>query len=228
MGRNVSVDDLVLSCQQQVALENHTVIERPEWLRHISRAYGELWTITFESGLQYFETSQQFTTDGTLNYLAEPSNLLSLVGVSFIEDAASGAFADLRALQPQERSRASRLVGPWGAARFYAHVDDRIYLYPKPLVNQVYEVRYVPQSPDLMTFDGDMCVDVVTPDGHDFLIWGVAVRVSGKTEAEAMLFASERNDARKRFAESVRQRALTAPRRLIVEDDVMTSDEDLW
>jgi hypothetical protein len=225
MPRLVTVDALVLACQQQVDLENHAVIERPEWLSYISRAYGELWTIVFESGLQYFETSQQFVIAGT-NQLAEPANLLSAVSLVYFDP--SGVERELRQLQPQERSRATHLCGGigvgYGAARFYALVDDKIYLYPTPPAGQTYELRYVPQSPDVTGYAGDACLDVVTPDGHDFLIWSVAVRACGKTEADPLLATREREGARARFAESVRLRALTSPRRIVVDYEDEVSD----
>lgn len=114
-------------------------------------------------------------------------------------------------------------------ARFYALVDDKIYLYPTPPTGQVYTLRYVPQPPDLTTFAGDDCVDVVTPDGHDFLIWSVSVRACGKTEADPSLAIREREAARERFEKSVQLRALTAPRRRIVAvDDEMYEDRYGW
>jgi hypothetical protein len=216
MPRTFTMDAVILACQQQVDLENHSVISRPEWQGYISRAYGELWTIVFESGLQYFETSKQLTTDGT-NVLLEMANHLSTVSFAYLVDATSGRYSDLRELMPQERASASGMSG--SAARYYSLVDDKIYLYPTPPAGQVYEMRFVPQSPDLTLFDGDACIDVVTPDGHDFLIWSVAVRACAKTEADPNLAIREREAARDRFTTSVQLRALSAPRRMIVQSD---------
>lgn len=225
MPRLFTMDALVLACQQQVGLENHSVISRAEWQMYISRAYGELWTIVFESGLQYFEYEEEFTTNGT-NELEEPDDHLSTISFSYVENGTQ--YYDLRELAPQERARASRLfANSYARSRFYALVDDKIYLYPTPPTGQTYAMRYVPQSPDLTTFDGDDCADVVTPDGHDFLIWGVAVRTCGKTEADPVLAKREYEDARTRFTESVRLRALTAPRRMQVQTDD-DLEEPLW
>lgn len=225
MPRLFSMDSLVLSCQQQVDLERHKVIQPAEWRGLISRAYGELWTIVFESGLQYFETEKTLVTDGT-NVLQEMTNHLSTVSFSYLVNAATGQTRDLRELMPQERSAASGLSAD--SARFYALVDDKIYLYPTPPAGQSYIMRYVPQSPDCSGFAGDQSLDVVTPDGHDFLIWSVAVRACGKTEADPTLAMREREAARARFTLSVNLRALTAPRRRIVQGDGACGDGDLW
>ena len=203
------------SCKQQVDLENHTVISDAEWNSLISRAYGELYTIVFESGLQYFEYEATLTTDGT-NMLSEMSDHLSTVDLSYVVDAASGSFRDLRELMAQERSRMSGLSGD--SARFFSLVDDKIYLYPKPPSGQTYKMRYVPQPPDLTTYNDTDVVDVVSPDGHDFLIWSTAVRALIKTEADTRDAIGEREASRVRFAESVQLRALNAPRRRIVDD----------
>ena len=223
MPRRVEMDALRTACKQQVDLENHDVISDAEWASYISRAYGELWTIVFEAGLQYFEYATTFTTDGS-NALDEPADHLSTVALAYVEP--TGQQYELRLLQPQEVTRASRLCGSSGRARWYALVDSKIRLYPTPPAGQTYELRYVPQSPNLVTFAGDACVDVVTPDGEDFLIWSTAVRACGKTEADPMLALREREAARERFTESVRQRAMTAPRRLVV--DYETDEADLW
>lgn len=225
MPRLFTMDSVIAACSEQVDLANHGVISPAGWRAFISRAYGELWTIVFESGLQYFETSQQLTTDGT-NVLDEMGNHLATVSFWHLADAATGRYCDLRELMPQERARASGRSG--GAARAYSLVDNKIYLYPTPPAGQVYEMRYVPQSPDLTTFDGDMCIDVVTPDGHDFLIWSVAVRACGKTEADPQLAIREREAARERFTTSVQLRALLAPRRIIVQADSDYDDGAIW
>lgn len=214
MPRRFTLEALRTACKQQVDLENHAVISDAEWAGYISRAYGELYVIVFESGLQYFEKAEQLTSDGT-NVLSEVSDHLSTVNLSYLADANTGRYVDLRQLGAQERSPLSG--GSGDRARYFAHVDDQIFLYPTPPTGQVYELRYVPQPPDLTTFDGDDCVDVVTPDGHDFLIWSVAVRACGKTEADPQLALREREAARDRFTQTCRLRALNAPMRRQVD-----------
>lgn len=217
MPRRRYMSDLVTACKQQVDLENHAVISDPEWKGYLSRAYGELYTIVFEAGLQYFEYSEDLTTDGT-NVLDEVDDHLSTVNLSYLADASTGRYVDLQELMAQERSMASGRTGD--RAYFFALVDDKIYLYPTPPTGQTYQLRYVPQPPDLVEYADDDVVDVVTPDGHDFLIWSVAVRACGKTEADPGLAIREREAARERFRDSVQLRAMNAPRRRVVDVDI--------
>ncbi len=225
MPRRFTLDAIRTACKQQVDLENHAVISDAEWAGYISRAYGELWTIVFESGLQYFEYATTLTTDGT-NQLSEVSDHLSTVALSYLENGTTGRIADLRELQPQERAGVSGQTGD--RARYFALVDDKIYLYPTPPTGQQYQLRYVPQPPDISTFASDNCIDVVTPDGHDFLIWSVAVRACAKTEADPVLCIRERDAARERFTQTVRLRSLTAPRRFQVDMGVDDYETDRY
>ncbi|WP_196299624.1 hypothetical protein, partial [Streptococcus pneumoniae] len=84
--------------------------------------------------------------------LAEMADHLSTVNLSFIVNATTGERRDLRELMAQERSRYS---GQSGTARYFSLVDDVIYLYPTPPTGEVYEMRYVPQPPDLTAFASD-------------------------------------------------------------------------
>lgn len=225
MPRRFTLAALRTACKQQVDLENHGVISDAEWAGYLSRAYGELYTIVFECGLQYFETIGSLTTDGT-NILSEMSDHLSTVSLSYVADAARGSHIDLRELHAQERSPLSGMT--CDRARYFALVDDKIYLYPTPPTGQAYVMRYIPQPPDLTSYiDADL-VDVVTPDGHDFLIWSVAVRACGKTEADPALAMREREQARERFTTSVQLRALNAPRRRIVDTGDDYSERYGW
>lgn len=216
MPRNFTMDALVEACSDQVDLTNHTVISRAAWQALISRAYGELWTAVHKAYSRYFETTETFTTDGTA-YLTEPTNHLAFVSLSYVSGTER---TDLRLVQPQDRARVSRMTATaQDRAQFYERVDDRIYLYPTPPSGQTYELRYVPQSPDLTTYDGDTCVDVVTPSGHDFLIWSVAVRACGKTEADPLLAIRERDSWKREFSEDVGELNKYAPTQIKVEED---------
>lgn len=219
MPLRIALSDLRTACKQQVDLENHSVISDAEWNRLISRAYAELYNLVFESGLQYFETSVDIASDGT-NVLDEPDDHFSTVNLGWRDSA--GKVFDLRPLQPQERSA---WTGNTGTARRYELVAREFLLYPTPPTGTTFELRYVPQPPDVTTMADDDELDLVVPDGQEFLIWAVAVKACGKTEADPQLAIRERNDARERFNDSVRQRAFYAPRRRIVEFD--DEDEDL-
>lgn len=218
MPRRYTMTDLILRCQQRADLENDLSIARDEWCRLISESYGELYTIVFESGLQYFEYAQVLTTNGT-NKLSEIGDHLSTVTLCYLADAGSGRYVALRALMAQERVMWSGNLGSSSRARGFALVDDALYLYPTPAAGQTYELRYVPQPPELTEFaagEVPFQVDVVTPDGLTFLVWATTVKAKSKSEADVTLAVGEREGARIRFTESVRLRAMNdSPRRVL-------------
>lgn len=216
MPRRYTMTDLILRAQQRCDKERDKLIGRPEWCRLISEAYGELYTIVFEAGLEYFEYAQNLTTDGT-NVLAETPDHLSTVVLAWLRAGTTDRYVDLRELMAQERSSYSGVTG--ACAEFFALVDDKIYLYPTPPSGQTYQLRYVPQPPELVeTYqDADVLVDVVTPDGLSFLLWGVAVLAHAKSETDPQLAINRLEAARDRFTKSVQLRALNAPRRRVID-----------
>ncbi len=225
MPRRYTMADLITRCKQRVDMENHAVISDAEWKTLISEAYGELYTMVFESGMQYFEFTTDMVTDGT-SVLNEVVDHMSTVSFAYLEDAVTGRYRDLRPLQPQERSQLSGRTG--GAAVGFALVDDKIYLYPTPPSGQTYRMCYVPQSPELSAFETSDTVDVVMPDGLTFLIWAVAIKAMAKTESDPGLALREREGARDRFSTSVMLRAQNAPRRMITADDPDDAERCGW
>lgn len=204
-------------------MENSALIARDEWCALISEAYGELYTIVFEAGLEYFEYTQTLTTNGT-NILAEVADHLSTVALACLRIGTTDQWKDLRELMAQERSMVSGMTGSYPTS--FALVDDQIYLYPTPPTGLTLQMRYIPQPPELLEFNADQSVlaDVVTPDGLAFLIWSVAVKAIAKGEGDAALAIQEREGARDRFTTSVQLRALNAPRRRIMDDGDSTDD----
>jgi hypothetical protein len=112
-------------------------------------------------------------------------------------------------------------------------VDDTIHLYPTPPSNQLYELRYVPQPPDLSTFADSDVIDVVTPDGDAFLVWGTVVMALSEVEPRC----HPRDAARGRGARTTRPSGRrcarsSCPRKVVDHGDLDdTYDDDrraLW
>ncbi len=202
-------------CLQRVDLVTDLSIGTTEANSLISEAYGDLFSTISAAGLRYFEYEESFTTTG-LAYIEEPEDHLATVDtIERVVDSA-GHTRRLRQIQPQERST---WAGKTGHARCWAMVDDRIYLYPTPPSGDVYTLRYIPQPPILTDFaDGDV-VDLVTPDGEAFLIWGVGVKLLAKSKSDVTLCMAERDAARARVSEWASLRAFNDPPRTIVDDD---------
>lgn len=223
MPRSYTLNDLIQRAQRRCDMEDDPAIEPDEWAKLISEAYGELYTVVFESGLEYFERALPVTSTGSQT-IGEPVDHLSTVQVLYLVDATTRRYVALRELMAQERSIVSGMTSASSSfARAFALVDRLIYLYPTPPAGQVYEIRYVPQPPEF-TAPSDVQVDVVTPDGLAFLLWNVAVMAGAKIEIDPSLAMSRLEAARDRFTTSVQLRALNAPRRRILDIETDVGD----
>ncbi len=215
MPLRVTMATLRLQCLQQVDLVTDLSIGVAEANSYISRQYGDLFSVISAAGMRYFEYQATFVTAG-LSYLTEPADHLSTVDtIERVLDAA-GRTRRLRQIQPQERSL---WAGKTGHARKWELVDDRLCLYPTPPVGDTYTLRYIPQPPILTSYGDSDAVDVVTPDGLDFMIWGTGVKLLGKSKSDVTLCMAEREAARGRLAEWASLRAFNDPPRTIVDDD---------
>lgn len=224
MPRRLTMATITTRCQQRADMENDPSISMAEWYALISEMYGELYTLVVDAGWEYFEYTQQLTSDGT-NILSEVADHFATVQLAYLADASTGRYRALRPLNSQERVMRSGLNAAPHATG-YALVDDRIYLYPTPPSGQVYEMRYVPQPPDLTSYASTDVVDVVAPDGEALLIWGVTVKALAKSESDVQVAMTERDAARMRFDDAVRLRAQTSMQRRIT--DVETSEGSDW
>ncbi len=70
---------------------------------------------------------------------------------------------------------------------------------------------------NLAAFDDDDIVDVVTPDGEAFLIYGVAVKAHAILESDAQLAMMERDKARERFVDWAIMRSFNSSRHSVIE-----------
>src|SRR5262245_46129284 len=132
MPRKYTLNDLIQRCKRRVDMEGDPAIADDEWAKLVSEAYGELYTIVFESGLEYFEVAKQMTATGAQT-LGEPVDHLSTVQVAYLIDATQLRYIALRELMAQERTIISGLtIASGNFSRAFALVDRLIYLYPTP------------------------------------------------------------------------------------------------
>jgi len=215
--RNVVLSALVTRCQQRADLENDNHITTAEWKGLISEMNGELQLLVAETGMRYFETEATITATGAASYTL-PSDHLATIGVAFVLDAA-GRRRWLDELMVQERTA---VIGQTGEAYFYELTAQTIILYPKPTSGS-YPHLYIAQPPDLSGAADGTNVDVVTPDGEAFLIWGVAVKALAKSESDVRLAMAERDAARERLRNWAQLRSFNTPRRRVtvpLDDEV--------
>jgi hypothetical protein len=227
MPRYYTLSDLIKRAKRRCDMENDPSIAEDEWADLLSEAYGELYTIAVESGMQYFERSRQYTATGAPS-IGEPLDHFSTVQVAYLVDPVALRYIGLRELMAQERTQMSGLTLSGASfARAFSVVDRLIYLYPTPPAGQIYELRYVPQPPDFDITVPTMQVDVIAPNGLAFLLWNMAVMAAAKTEVDPQLASARLEQARDRFTTDAVQRALTATRHRVIDVEVSAAD-DLW
>lgn len=223
MARNVTLGTLVTRCQQRADKESDGHITTAEWKALISEMNGEMQLLVAETGLRYFETTATITATGASSY-SLPSDHLASIGVDLVLDNA-GRRRELTEIMVQERTA---VLGRTGEAMWWALVAQTIELYPVPASGS-YKHVYIPQPSDLSNGGNSDNVDVVTPDGEAFLIWGVAVKAFAKGGDDAQLAIVEREQARGRLQTWAQMRSANQPRRrVLARDPDLMSDAADW
>jgi hypothetical protein len=218
------MSDLVTQCKRRADKEFDDQISADEWKALISEQYGDLYAVVASAGLQYFEHTLSITTDGTARF-DEPDDHMSTISLDRIVDS-SGRRRVVRSIVAQERAAWAGRSG--SEAQVYALVDGYFYFYPTPPAGQTYELLYIPQPPDLGVYLDSDIVDVVTPDGQAFLVWGVTVKALSKSESDVRLAIAEREGARERLLGWAADRAFLEPRRTYVDEDDGYRDPAAW
>jgi hypothetical protein len=229
MGRILTLGTLVTRAQQRCDLENSSLISTTEWKGMVSSVYGEHYSILVQSGLRYYETatsiaSGDLSSDGAGGAsIALPSTYLSTLGV----DRQQGTrWHPLEEIMIQERNDVTYLTGSRGL--YYATIGANLHIYPEPGADQAYRHVHIPQPADLSAGDDADNVDVVTPDGEQFITWGVAVMALAKEESDPSMAMAERERFRARVEQWANLRALTTPRRPQVVDEYESFNRHRW
>lgn len=214
MPRKFTIEQLLLAAQETADMENDDILSAAEWQRNLNSVYGQMHGILCETGMRYFESEATVTSDGGASY-ALPPDYLSTIGVDY-EYTTAGARTQLAEMMAQERNVYTGQSAGNSQARGWAVVGQNLTLYPTPPASQTYYHVYVPQADDLSTLVTSTEVDVVTPDGEQFLRWGMVVMAKAKEESDARLALAERQAAEGRLREWATLRALNNPRRPVV------------
>jgi len=210
-------------CQQLADMVTDLSITTAEWNARISEKYGELWSIVGDSGEMYFGSLLTITTTGALSY-QEPADMYETTSVCRVLDPVRGTRQELQRAEIQERSKLSGLTGD---AYKYMLIDDQLFLYPTPPTGQTYEWLYTPMPTDLTTFSDTSVIDVVDPDGLQFLLHAVAAVAVSKSERDPTFFIDQQEAARQRLQKQADDRIqTTAHKRQLVGGSWDLYDED--
>jgi hypothetical protein len=211
---------LVERCQLRADKANDDHIATAEWKALISEVYGhDVHSVVSETGLRYFEYAEELTPTGAGlddGYLTEPDDHFATIRIDYVDS--SGKHRELTEVNVMEEPY---LIGQSasGPSLYYAVIDDRIYLYPPPGASDVYELRYIPQPPDLSDYADDDVIDVVTADGEACLIWGVAALAKIKAQQDASIYLQKQEMHRNRLQTWAAERAITQARTRPAHDE---------
>lgn len=222
MARIFTLGELVTLGKQYADQEGSDFISDAEWRGYFSSAYAVLYSTLVESGMRYFESTDTYTVGADPWNL--PEDFLSTVGVDYLLDGTlTGRRYQLIESMAQERNMYSG-VSSSGTAGRYAIVGSVLELHPTPATGQVYAHVYIPQ-PARLTSDSDR-VDVVTPDGEQFLIWYAVFLARDKEDTDVRSALRERENALVRLREWAQLRAFHSPRRPMVQQEIADYEYD--
>lgn len=217
---------LVDRAKEAIDAENQGNISLTTWKAWISMLYGRLHALVASTGYRYYETVQTVVTDGlTTNYALPADHFMAGTVVRVVTEQDRRR---LRRAAAQETAYMPQGTGaPLGSeATCWAMVGQNLYLGPvRPPAGQVYEHRYVPQPADLTASADNTPVDVVTPDGEAFIIYGAAVKGLLKQDKDPRFQRDEYQEAYQNVLTWAQQRAqyeghtLGQPREGMVERD---------
>lgn len=210
MPRLITMGTLVTRCKQRADMESDDFISTAEWKSLISEKYGELYGVVVDTGSRYFESSSTITATGATSY-AEPSDHSRTIGMDRLDGTRRCPV--FGPIEPAERHIYS---GDGGTARYFAHVDDQIILYPNP-TSGTYYLLYVPQATDLSAYADGTAVDVCDEAGESFLIWGVSIMAKSKGESDVRLAMEREAAAKERLVTWAARRRLLEPRRKVID-----------
>jgi hypothetical protein len=187
MARSRTVATLVTLGQQRANRESDGSIVASEWKSWLSSVYGQLHGKVADTGCRYFETEATLTLPSPVTL---PTDHYCTLGVERVIDSA-GRRCPLREAAVQERAR---LLGRTGEATRYAIRGTTVELYPAPSTG-TYKLLYTPQPTDLATASDSVSVDLLTADGEEFVLWGMALLAWSKGEDDVRLADAKQKEA---------------------------------
>jgi hypothetical protein len=204
---------LIARCKRRAGLVGDNSIPDTDWQEAISEMYGELHGIVADAGGRYYETEASITATGASSYTL-PTDHLATIGIDRITSTTGGR-EPLDEIMMQERHL---YAGQTGNGSFFAIVGQTIEMYPRP-GSGTYKHLYIPQAADLSLVGPTTDVDLVTPDGESFLLYGVAVKIRSRSESSVEVEMIERDKAEGRLRSWAQQRSYITPRRQVEVGD---------
>lgn len=200
--------------RQEADQVNSTFVSDAELTTWVNSAAFELYDILISKyGDAYYVKAPpySFTTDGTNETFALPTDLYKLLGVDLQTNGAPNGWLTLRPFQMAERNRnwrpnAAPIVG-FTSLRYRLH-GSNLWLTPLPASGQTLRVWYVPRltplSADGDTFDG-------ISGWEEYIVVEAAIRCLVKEESDPSAMFARKAALLKRIEEMASNRDEGAP-----------------
>lgn len=207
MARSFLLSALVTRVRQLTDTENGAPADT-EIKQYISTMFAKLHDIHVDSGHMYFKSTQSIAADGTADY-ALPTDFRAALRVDY-QNATNDWTALEEIMSPEEN--AAQKSG-YSRSMYYYIAGGYTYLYPIPPSGQTYRLVYTAQPTDLSASADATSVDVISPAGEDFIVWGAAVYLKHKEESDTTVAERNRDRAEENLREAAVMMALNNPRR---------------
>jgi hypothetical protein len=209
--RSVLLSAIITRCRQRTDLEGDTHVSDAELQVAISAQVGEMHMLVDAAGMRYHETTATITATGASSYTL-PTDHLATIRISQV-DANGRNPRRLNEVQIHDEEHPQ--LGQAGQAQDYAIIGQTIEFYPNPTTGS-FKHRYIPQPVDIGAVVTSTSIDLISPDGEEFVIEGVACKVLRKSETSTDGYILARNEARERLKEWAMARSFVTPRHQVM------------
>lgn len=201
-------------------------VSEPELISYINQSYFELYDLIVAAfGNNYYvQTPYQFTTDGTSEMYALPSDFYKLLGVDLsLTGGSAGSWLTVRAFEFNDRNRYSvpNFQSFYGVTNLRFRLNgSNLWLTPTPAAGQVMQIWYIPKMSTLDAL-------VSTADGisgwTEYIIVDAAIKCLQKEESDVSVLMAQKQALMLRIEAMADNRNAGPPPKVI---DNQTSD--LW
>ncbi len=228
MAHFFTVGEIITAAKVQADMEavgdEEAFITDAQWKEWMHSAMGKHHLEAVNSGMRYFETNlaiagSELDDDGYGGGSIDlPDDYFVHVGCDRQE---SNRWVNMFELMSQERNytTGTSLNRPIA----FAVIGQKLHIYPKPPASTQLRFIYIPQAPKIRGAADAFRVDLITPDGEEFIIWSLVVRALAKEESDTADARMERSAALEALREWLVNRAIQSPRRRQVEADPMST-----
>lgn len=201
-------------------------VSEPELISYINQSYFELYDLIVAAyGTNYYvATPYQFTTDGTTDQIALPTDFYKLLGIDLsLAGGTQGSWLTVRAFEFNDRNRYSvpNFQSFYGVTNLRYRLNGAyLWLTPLPSAGQVMRIWYIPT---LTTLDALASTANGISGWTEYIIVDAAIKCLQKEESDTSVLLAQKQALMKRIEAMADNRDAGPPPKVI---DNITGD--MW